>query len=65
MHNQIIQPVNFAIFTITANIHLDMLKHYIAPQLEELQQWVKFQQDNAHSHWGLMVHDFLNQTFPN
>ena len=33
MHNQIIGPFIFAESTITANIYLDMLKHYVVPQL--------------------------------
>ena len=37
MHNQIIGPFIFAESTITANIYLDMLKHYVVPQLEEFQ----------------------------
>ena len=59
MHNQIIGPFIFAESTITANIYLDMLKNYVAPRLEE------FQQDGAPPHWGLIVRDFLNETFPN
>ena len=65
MHNQIIGPFIFAESTITANIYLDMLKHYVVPQLEEFQPRVVFQQDGAPPHWGLIVRDFLNETFPN
>ena len=65
MHNQIIGPFIFAESTITANIYLDMLKHYVVPQLEEFQPRVVFQQDGAPPHWGLIVGDFLNETFPN
>ena len=65
MHNQIIGPFIFAESTITANIYLDMLKHYVVPQLEEFQPRVVFQQDGAPLHWGLIVRDFLNETFPN
>ena len=65
MHNQIIGPFIFAEFTITANIYLDMLKHYVVPQLEEFQPRAVFQQDGAPPHWGLIVRDFLNETFPN
>ena len=32
MHDQIIGPFIFAESTITANIYLDMLKHYVVPQ---------------------------------
>ena len=42
-----------------------MLKHYVVPQLEEFQPRVVFQQDRAPPHWGLIVRDFLNETFPN
>ena len=40
MHNHIIGPFVFAESTITANIYLDMLKHFVVPQLEEFQPWV-------------------------
>ena len=65
MHNQIIGPFIFAETTITANIYLDMLKHDVVPQLEEFQPRVVFQQDGAPPHWGMIVRDFLNETFPN
>ena len=65
MHNQIIGPFIFAESTITANVYLDMLKHYVIPQLEEFQPRVVFQQDGAPPHWGLIVRDFINETFPN
>ena len=42
-----------------------MLKHFVVPQLEEFQLWLVFQQDGAPPHWGLIVRDFLNKTFPN
>ena len=42
-----------------------MPKHYAVPQLEEFQPRVVFQQDGAPPHWGLIVRDFLNETFPN
>ena len=64
-HNQIIGPFIFAESIITENIYLDMLKHYVVPQLEEFQPWVVFQQDRAPPHWGLIVCDFLNESFPN
>ena len=65
MHNQINGPFIFAKSAITANIYLNMLKHNVVPQLEKFQPWVVFQQDCAPPHWGLMVCDFLNETFPN
>ena len=37
MYNQIIGPFIFAESTITADLYLDMLKHYIVPQLKEFQ----------------------------
>ena len=42
MHNQIIGPFIFSKSTVTANIYLDMLKHYVPLQLEEFQPWVVF-----------------------
>ena len=65
MHNQIIGLFIFTESTIIADNYLDMLKHYVVLQLEEFQPWVVFQQGGAPLHWGLMVHDFLNETFPN
>ena len=50
MHNQIIGPFIFAESTITANISLDTLKHYVVSQLEEFQPRVVFQQDGAPPH---------------
>ena len=46
-------------------IHLDMLELYVAPQLEEFQLWIIFQQDGAPPHWGSDVRRFLDATFPN
>jgi len=40
-------------------------KLYVAPQLEEFQSWIIFQQDGAPPHWGSDVHRFLDATFPN
>ena len=65
MHDQIIGPFIFSESTTTANIYLDMLKHYVVPQLEEFQPWFVFQQDGVPPHLGLMIRDFLNETFPN
>ena len=47
VHNQIIGPFIFAKSTITANIYLDVLKHYVVPQLEEFHPWVVLQQNGA------------------
>ena len=38
---------------------------YVAPQLEEFQMWVIFQQDGETPHWGSHVRRFLDATFPN
>ena len=38
---------------------------YVAPQLEEFQPWIIFQQDGAPPHWGSYVRRFLDATFPN
>ena len=64
MHKQIIGLFIFVESTITADIYLNMLKHYVVPQLKEFQLWVVFQQDSAPPHGGLMVCDFLNEAFP-
>ena len=42
-----------------------MLELYVAPQLEEFQLWIIFQQDGAPPHWGSDVRRFLDATFPN
>ena len=38
---------------------------YVAPQLEEFQPWIIFQQNGAPPHWGSHVRRFLDATFPN
>ena len=65
MHNQIFGSFIFAESTITAVMYLDMLKHYVVPQLQKLQLWIVFPQESVPPHWGMMVCDFLNETFPN
>jgi len=45
--------------------YLDMLELYVAPQLEEFQQWIIFQQDGAPPHWSSDVRRFLDAIFPN
>ena len=42
-----------------------MLELYVAPQLEEFQPWIIFQQDGAPLHWGSHVRRFLDAKFPN
>ena len=37
----------------------------MAPQLEEYQSSVAFQQDGAPPHWGIKGGQFLNKRFPN
>ena len=43
-----------------ANVYLDLLTEYVAPQLNDLQPTIIFQQDGAPPHWGLHVRGFLN-----
>ncbi|GBN11174.1 hypothetical protein AVEN_184729-1 [Araneus ventricosus] len=64
MHNKVIGPFFLAEKSITANDYLDLLRLFIAPQLEEFQPWIMFQQDGAPPHWGSLVRDFLDETFP-
>ncbi|GBN21664.1 hypothetical protein AVEN_87056-1 [Araneus ventricosus] len=49
---------------ITANVYLDLLQLFIAPQLEEFQPWIMFQQDGVPPHWGSLVRDFKDETVP-
>ena len=42
-----------------------LLELYVAPQLEEFQLWIIFQQDGAPPHLGLHVRRFLDAIFPN
>ena len=65
MHDRVIGPFFFAEPTISAITYLDMLEHYAAPQLEQFQPRVLFQQDGAPPRWGLVVRNFLDATFPN
>ena len=64
MHDKIIGSFFFAEKSITAQIYLDVSTEYVSPQLEQYQPQVIFQQDVASPHWGLEVHQFLNETFP-
>lgn len=64
MCNRIIGPFFFKETSISANVYLDLLTEYVAPQLSDLQQTIIFQQDGAPPHWGLHVRGFLNQTYP-
>ena len=38
---------------------------YVAPQLEEFQQWIILQQDGVRPRWRSHVRRFLDATFPN
>ena len=40
-------------------------ENYVAPQLEDFQLWIIFQQDGASPHWDSHVRRFLDTTFPN
>ena len=64
MHDKIIGPFFFAEKSIAAQVYLDLLAEYVWPQLEQYQPLVIFQQDGAPPHWGLVVRQFLNDTFP-
>ena len=62
------QSNNWAIFfnetSITADVYLDLLTEYVAPQLIDFQPTIIFLQDGAPPHWGLHAREFLNETFP-
>ena len=45
--------------------YLNMLQLYVAPQLEEFQPWIIFQQDGAPPHCGSDVCWLLDVAFPN
>ena len=64
MHVKITGLFFFTEKSITAQIYLDLLTEYVSPQLEQYQLQVIFQQDGAPPHWGLQVHQFLNDIFP-
>ncbi|KAK1120885.1 hypothetical protein K0M31_011084, partial [Melipona bicolor] len=56
IHNvRIIDPFFFDETSITANVYLDLLTEYVAPQLLDLQPTIIFQQDDAPPHWGLHI----------
>ncbi|XP_049781100.1 uncharacterized protein LOC126183304 [Schistocerca cancellata] len=64
MCNRIIGQFFFNKSTITADVYLDLLTEYEAPQLTDLKPTTIFQQDGAPPYWGLHVCQFLNETFP-
>ncbi|GBN99850.1 hypothetical protein AVEN_157665-1 [Araneus ventricosus] len=47
--------------TVTSNIYLDMLQLYAVPQFPE---GVIFQQNGTPPHYGNIVREFLDTTFP-
>ena len=47
----------------TADVYLDLLTEYVAPQLIDSQPTIIFQQDGAPPHWVLRVRQFLKETF--
>ena len=59
----VIGPLFFHERTITADVYLDLLTEYVAPQLIDSQPTIVLQQDDAPLHWGLRVRQFLNETF--
>ena len=65
MCNRIIGPFFFCKASITADVYLDLLSEYVTPQLIGFQPTIIFQQDGAPPHWGLHVHEFLNENFSN
>jgi len=53
---------------LTSEVYLNLLVENVIPQLEVLypdRQNIWFQQDGAPAHFGLIVRNFLNETFPN
>ena len=60
MVNQIIGPFLIIEISISADVYRDCLTIYVAPQLDDLQSTIIFQQDGAPPHLGLNVCEFLN-----
>ena len=48
----VIQDEHKVLPWLQTNVYLDMLELYVAPQLEEFQLWIIFQQDGAPPYWG-------------
>jgi hypothetical protein len=59
MHHEVTGPFFYSECTISAIVYLDMMELHAAPQ-----PWVVLQQDGAPPHWGLLVRQFLDATFP-
>ena len=64
MNDKIIGSFFHAEKSIVAQIYLQVLQDYVAPQLEVYHLSVIFKQDDAPPHWGLEVRKFLNEIFP-
>ena len=57
------RPLFFAEPTIKSDNYLDMLQQYAMPQIQ-VKNDVIFKQDGAPPHWGTIVRDYLDETFP-
>jgi hypothetical protein len=64
MSTRIIGPFLSDQNSVTANVYLELLTEYVAPEPHDLQPTFIFQQDGAPAHWGLHVRRSLNETFP-
>jgi hypothetical protein len=65
LHDRVIGPFFFHEPTVTSDTYLDMLQHFVYPQLEELQPRIIFQQDGAPPHWAKIVRNSLKDKFEN
>ena len=63
MCNRVIGPFFSHETTITADVYLNLLTEYVAPQLIDSQPTIIFQQDGAPPHWGLRVRELFTETF--
>ena len=59
LHDRVHEP------TVTSDTYLDMLQHFVYPQLEQLQPRIIFQQDGAPPHWAKIVRNSLKDKFEN
>lgn len=57
-------PFFFEDSTVTGASYLEMLAHWLIPQLEEQAGNFIFQQDGAPPHWHLSVRRYLNDNYP-
>ena len=44
---------------------MDMVELYVTHRLDDLQSRMIFQQDGEPIYWGIIVREFLDDTFPN